>query len=1024
MKGRLRHCLMLSCFLITLLSARGQGVDPYLQAITPTSIIVNWKTSAPVAMPLVRYGLSASALDLLSISTTQSMNDVGYSNNYFYHTTKLSGLQPATTYYYRAVSGNDSGNVCSFRTLPLPGALPNSSGHFRFLIMGDNQIKAEPRYDTLMVAAKRKMTELYGSHFNDSVQLIVMVGDQVDVGTLDHYENVHFKKSRYLSSVIPIQTTVGNHETYGTMQLQAYYNHIAVDSMGYKGIYSGTENYYAYQAGNVVFAHLSSEHTGAAQLNWLKKIVDSANIDPSVKWIITLSHRPYQAEQYVGDISPWVRDEAVPYAMLSPKYFLHIGAHHHLYARGQMKDAPAYNIISGGTAWNQYWGMATEQNFDDVQKTISNWAYQLVDVDMVHDKVDVTSYSIGSIYTRDAGIFIDNRVIDSFHRYKNLAAPVKPDITNVFPDSLQLPVTITGSPFSSPAGELLNSTDFQVALDRSFNVIEKTNYRHFEDLFGKVTGANPDTTTDQNLGINILEYTVAQGAIPNGKHYVRVRYRDRNESWSSWSDVDSFKVYNSVNVNPLIRLDTNRFAAGSTIHVAFSNGSASAAAWIGIYKKGQTPGSSTASVTWQYTNGANGTMNFTLTQSNEYFAAYFSGVGYAEIAPRVPFYYGAIPTLSIPASHYNVGQSIPVSFAGAPALNKDWIGLYKIGQTPGGPTSIKWSYTTANGQTPGTGNPNIAGGVFNVTNLPKGYYFASYFLLDAYTEATQRVYFSVGDTITKLTINKTIYDLGEYISASWIDGPGNAKDWLGIYPDTASNDNFVSYTYIEGRPAGSKNIADTSMPSVPGNYYIVLFTNDSYDEVSNRVTFQMMNGSVIPVRLTDFTGRAEGMSHLLEWKVEGEEPTDRYVLQRRINATDFADIYSTAAIPALHGNYSYLYGTPAKGANYYRLKMISADGVSKYSRIVKINQSNDRDAEQNIVNVYPNPVQQGSRSVIESAYPIRQIDILNASGQIIFQSKNINDNKFSLLHQDLPAGTYFVKIYSKEIYTAKLVVTH
>jgi len=365
MKNLIQKNLII-CFLVAIASfSQAQTIDPYLQAITPSSIIVNWKTSTSVT-PVIKYGLSAAVLTQTVTGSTQAINDAGYSNNYFYHTVKLRQLLPATKYYYRVISGNDSSNVYSFHTLPVGGSILNSSGHFRFLIMGDNQIKAEPRYDTLMMAAKRKMTELYGPNFNDSVSLIVMVGDQVDVGTLDHYENVHFKKTRYLSSTLPIQTTVGNHETYGTLGMDAYYKHIAVDSMGYKSIYSGTENYYAYQAADVVFIHLSSEHTGAAQLSWMKKVVDTANIDPTVKWIITLSHRPYQAEQYVGDISPWVRDEAVPYAMLSPKYFLHIGAHHHLYARGQMKEYPAYNIISGGTAWNQYWGMATEQNFDDV----------------------------------------------------------------------------------------------------------------------------------------------------------------------------------------------------------------------------------------------------------------------------------------------------------------------------------------------------------------------------------------------------------------------------------------------------------------------------------------------------------------------------------------------------------------------------------------------------------------------------------------------------------------------------------
>lgn len=983
--------------------AMAQSPVPYLQAITPESIAVNWKTNAQAA-PLVRYGTDAAQLNVTVPGTTQSMNDVGYNNDYFYHTVKLAGLQPATKYHYRVVSGNDSSQVYSFRTLPQPGTQPNASGKLRFLIMGDNQIKALPRYDSLMMSAKRKMTELYGPNFNDSVSFILNLGDQVDVGTLDHYEHVHFAKSRHLSPYLPIQTAIGNHETYGTLQVQAYYDHFVLDSMQYKGIYSGTEAYYAFQAGDVVIAYMNTEFgMGSDQLNWIKRVVDTATADPTVKWIITIGHRPYQAEQYVGDISPWIRNTAVPYIMQSPKFFLHIGAHHHLYSRGQMKDVPGYNIISGGTAWDQYWGMASEQNFDDVQKTISQWAYQLVEVDMAQEEIHVTSYSIGSIYGRR-----DNMVIDSFYRKKNVAAPSMPSLTNIFPDSLELPLTLTGSAFQSGAGEALNSTEFQVALDPTFSVIEKNSYRHFEDLFGQVPGAFPDTSKDQNLGVDITQYQLPIGSLPNGKHYVRIRYRDRNQTWSPWSPTDSFQVVNSIVIDPALQLDTNRYHVGDSIHVTFVNGSPDPNAWIGIYKKGQVPGASTPSQTWRYTHGANGTLVFTLSAANEYFVAYFGDGGYTEIADRVPFYYGPTPTLATSAPNYNVGQTVPITYSNGPALANDWIGVYKIGMVPGGPASIKWTYV------------NSANGTFNVNGLGKGYYFATYLLRDQYFEASPRVYFSVGDTITTLTTNKTIYNLGEYISATWLDGPGNPKDWLGIYNagDNPNVDTFVSYTYIDGQPNGNIHIPDSSMPHLAGNYFLVMFTNDSYDEVSNRVSFEMLNAP-LPLNLVDFQGHAEGLAHRLSWSMVGEKPGERYLLQHGTDGKSFQTIHTVPSLSGKQGKYGYINENAVLGNNFYRLSIIDRDDKATYSETVMIHQN---ESGENTVLVYPNPVKSGNRSIIESPYPIEQIDIVDVSGQMIYQSKNINDQKFSLLHHDLPPGTYFIKIYSRKLYTAKLVI--
>ena len=618
-----------------------QTVYPYLQSCTPTSIYITWKTSSNT-QSLVQYGLSPTTLNTSVNGTNQIWTDAGYSNNYYYHTVQLTNLSPNTKYYYKVTSGSANSSVCNFKTLPNPGNAATSNGHIRFLIMGDNQIKAEPRYDSLMSAAKRKLSQKYLGDPCDNVSLIFNVGDQVDVGTLDHYENVHFAKSKLLCPYVPIQTTVGNHELYGTLKMAAYYNHFYYDQFSYKNISSGSEDYYALQAGPVLFLSLTTENSdvNSAQFSWIQKVITAANDDPTVQWIISMGHRPYQAEQYVGDISSWVRNTVVPYLTTSNKYVLHIGAHHHLYARGQLKDKPIYNVISGGTAWDQYWGMAEEQDMDDVQKTISNWIYNIIDVDVKNARIDVESYSIGSIYR-----WKNNELMDQFHRYKNKPAPTQPTITNSFPSSVTLPYTVNSSNFDSSAGELLNSTEFQFSQTSDFSATEKTIYRDYEDLFGK--GSSPDISVDVNAGVNILNYTIPANAIPNGLHYVRVRHRDRNLAWSNWSDSKSFTIINSVVGVPSIKTDKTTYDLTNTINVTYSNGTGSSTDWIGIYKKGDKPGS-VGTTQWKYVTGVSGVLAFpALSSAGEYFIGYFSSNGYTEIAPRVNIYAGAVATVAL-----------------------------------------------------------------------------------------------------------------------------------------------------------------------------------------------------------------------------------------------------------------------------------------------------------------------------------------------------------------------------------------
>ncbi len=805
--------------------AQGQTLYPYLQAPTPNSIYVNWKTESNPES-IVEFGNTREALTNSVTGTNQIFTDTGYSNNYFYHTVKITGLTANTKYYYRIKTGVATSEIMSFKTLPLPGQAATADGHLRFLVLGDNQMRNVPRFDTLVASAKRKIAQKWGISADpaDNIALTVMVGDQVDVGTLDHYENVHFKKNKALSGYLPIQTLVGNHETYGTLAMQAYYNHYVLDEMSYRGITSGTENYYANQVGNTLFVAMDTEHTSVQQLNWLAQVVQAADNDPTVDWIISLGHRPYQAEQYVGDISPWIRNSAMPILVTSQKHILHIGAHHHLYHRGQLKNTPTYQIISGGVAWDQYWGMAAEQDFDDVQKTISNWMYQIIDIDVNNDTFDVESYSIGSAYT-----WKDNELMDEFHHYKGLQSPTRPTIVNNFTGGdVELPLEISSSAYATNSNQLLNSTEFLIGKTADFQIIQKDVYRDYENLYGALNG-QVDISKDVNANVDITKVSFAQNEIPNGRYFVKVRHRDRNLSWSEWSDTKSFNVINSSFANTQIQLDTIAYLPNTPINVSFTDGPGNQRDWIALYKINQTPSGSSPSQLWRYVNGqTSGTVTFPgLTTPGRYYATFLANDGYTELAGRKEFYVGALVSLSSNSQTYASNAPVTLTYANGPQLANDWIGIYKVGQTPGGPASTQWRYVT----TPS--------GSLTFNGLADGYYFAEYFLQDGYSTVGNKVFFQVGEQITQLAINKTIYNLNENIIATWTDAPGIVKDWLGIYHagDDPNVDELVSFTYFEGVTEGTKVLPDDKLPTEAGDYFIVMFTNDSYNEVSNRISF-------------------------------------------------------------------------------------------------------------------------------------------------------------------------------------------
>lgn len=846
----MNRLLLLIAFFLSFSKTSAQEIHPYLQAVTTNSVYVNWLTKN-LTETTVEYG---TAKDNLNITVTGSYNAFqDITNNYHYHTAKLVNLQPNTKYYYRVKSASRVSEIKAFKTLPKPGQASTADGKIRFLILGDNQLRNAARFDSLVASAKRKIHEKWGydKDVADNIAMTVMVGDQVDTGTLDHYEHVHFAKNKELSGELPVQTLIGNHETYGILGTQGYKNHFVLDEMEYKGIKSNTENYFARQAGNVLFIGFDTEYTsnnGNDQLAWLNQLLEAANSDSTVDWIISLGHRPYQAEQYVGDISQWIRNTAVPLLSTSDKFVLHIGAHHHLYSRGQLRDNKAYHIISGGTAWDQYWGMSSEADFDDVQKTIPNWIYQIIEIDVPNKTFDLEAYSIGSKNLRK-----DNELMDKFHRQKNKPAPAKPSITNTFTANVELPLTLNSSEFISSSGESLNSTQFQISKTETFTPLIKDVYRDFENLYGKADN-RIDSSADVHSGMDITKLELAKNSLSNGKYFVKVRHRDQNLEWSPWSETTSFSVINSTVANSGLTLDKKNYALTDNMTINYTGGSSNPNAWIGVYDPSQTPGAAgTAnhSWAWEYTGGksegtiifknigtTNGNVKYGL-EPGRYYAAMFKDGGYTQIAPKQYFYVGSIPVLSTDKENYENDASVLLTYSDAPKLNGDKIAIFKVGKDYANSLPAKEITITA------------ATATETVTGLAPGYYYAEYFVQNSDMVIGERTFFKVGNLVTNLMLNKPQYKLGETIVASWTDAPGIAKDWIGIYkkgddPNTDSTeDSGYSYTYFDGLPEGQKNIGENELPKTVGEWFAVIFTNDSYNEISNRVTFEVIDSGTL-----------------------------------------------------------------------------------------------------------------------------------------------------------------------------------
>jgi len=797
-----------------------QDITPYLQSPTDTSIWISWKTNSG-PNPIVQFGTDSTLLNQTATGSYLKLEDTGYVGNYYYHSVQLKSLNPSSIYYYKAITGSTESKIYRFKTQPSIGT---DEGHFRFLVFGDHQVSNRDGYQRLMQASKDHVSQKFGGSIEEHINLIINDGDQVDQGTLLQYENIHFGKSELLSPTLPIMTVVGNHETYGSLGLEAYYSHFFYDSISYKGINSpGGENYYSFQSGRVVFVMMSTEHPVQDQVNWVQQIVDSVKTDNQVDWLFCVGHRPIQAEQYVGDISVFARDRIIPILTQTEKSVLFIGGHHHLYARGQLRDSPMYHIISGAASWDQYWGQSTEIDFDDVQKTIDYWTYQIVDIDLENKMMNVESYAIGS---PKLGFTLDNILIDSFHRQFGKSAPVKPKIITTIPDTIQLPFTITSSEFQTNSDESFNSSQFQFSYNDEFTNPVVDIIRDFENLYG--TSGNPDyLPVDIHKDLNILEYNIQSYQITNGKFFVRVRHRDQNVEWSEWSETKSFVVSGSTEGVPEVSTLKTYYDANESIEVFFNHGPNNSKDWIGIYKKGDIPGGGNSSTDWEYVNASSGSVTLQITNAGEYFIALFANDGYTEISDRIWVYITSIPVTTVNKPGFTSGEEITVNFSNAPSFTNDWIGIYKLNDTPGIVGSTDWKYVSGES------------GSVTFNSLPNGYYYANYFLLNEYDEPGERVYFTVGDNLATISVNKETYSSEENITVSFQNGPGLQNDWIGLFK--IGEETPIDTIHVNGIKSGEfiySEILDSA------SYYLTLFMNGTEHEISNRVYFSVKSNAV------------------------------------------------------------------------------------------------------------------------------------------------------------------------------------
>jgi predicted phosphodiesterase len=210
---------------------------PYVQNNTPSSVLLIWK-HVPAGLGTIDYGPTLDYGHSLDAGTDTL------------HVASITGLAPATRYYYRVRAGTEvlaSGDTHWFETSA-------ASGGVRVVLFGDSG-----KGNTTQARMARRIVR-------QEADLVLHTGDIVySSGEELKYNSRFFTPYAELLRHTPIYTSPGNHDLYTHGGLP-YYNNFYLPT---ERSFDGSESHYSFDWGDAHFVSINSTQVTRPVADWV-----------------------------------------------------------------------------------------------------------------------------------------------------------------------------------------------------------------------------------------------------------------------------------------------------------------------------------------------------------------------------------------------------------------------------------------------------------------------------------------------------------------------------------------------------------------------------------------------------------------------------------------------------------------------------------------------------------------------------------------------------------------------------------
>ncbi len=520
-----------------LAASLGQGqtirVQPFLQEAMPASIWVVWETTGG-DQSRVLYGLSE---DLGSVADGLSIPSQGDAR---IHQTRVTGLEPDTTYHYRVQTDGALSPVYRFRTPPAASAEQSS----RFVLFSDTQRDAgnNNKFRELVNDGIIAYTsQNYGPELEKELDLVLVPGDLVNAGSVyGEWKTDFFDEGQNLFTSVPLYPALGNHE----QDAHWYFDYMRLPENGTPGF---MEHWYSVDHSNVRIITLDSN--GAyrinEQLEWLDGVLAEAAIDDDIDFVVAQLHHPYLSEAWIAGNTPYTGEvvrRLEEFSRQTGKPSVHVFGHTHAYSRGQSRDHRHLWInVATGEGNIDYWGEFAQTDYDEFQKTFPDWGFAIMEIQAGDDPtLSFKRLSRGNEFEAK-----DNELMDELTIHRFAARPEKPDplepadgATGLDPDDTRL----RASTFNDADSTVHLESHFQLSTEQGNYADPIDHWIRFENWYSPEDATGPgngfysvNTVTDPDVSRITIDRLQSQTI-----YYWRVRYRDDGLNWSDWSDETTF----------------------------------------------------------------------------------------------------------------------------------------------------------------------------------------------------------------------------------------------------------------------------------------------------------------------------------------------------------------------------------------------------------------------------------------------------------------------------------------------------